>query len=336
MINIEKILDNKAQFLALTSLHLEEFESLLAPFQTRWYQYHKHYDIYGRRRKRPLSAKAYLSDTRNLSTSQMKLFFILLFFKTNSIQQQLAAEFEMDQSQVSRWIKILLPILHQAIKDCHCQAAQTMDELVRLFRQRQSPPHSNKKKETDSQVLNVDVTARPIGKNVDLKAQKKEYSKKHHGHRVKNTIICDEYQFIHFAGPTWLGSMHDKTIILEEIPHLIPLQTYQLWFSKDKGYQNYQPQGVHLLEPFRASRGNPLTPMQKRFNSWVNSIRVVVENAISGVKRLNLLAQPIRYYNHDVRNQFFQIGCGLHNLRVHFRRHNYSRGATRVRANLNF
>lgn len=334
MINVERILKNETQFLALTSLHVEEYEALFVHFKPRWEQYHKHYDIFGKRRKKPLSPRAYLGNTRNLSTTRIKLFFILLFFKTNSIQQQLAAEFEMDQSQVSRWIRILIPILHRAIKDCHCQAAYTMDELIQLFRQRQDP--SDSAQEPQSQLLSLDVTARPIGENVDREAQKKDYSKKHHGHRLKNTIICDEFQFIHFAGPTWLGSMHDKTIILEEIPHLNPLENYQLWLSKDKGYQKYQPSGVHLLEPFRASRHQALKPMEKRFNTWVNSIRVVVENAISGVKRLMLLAQPIRYWKHDLRNHFFQIGCGLHNLRVRFRMHNYSRGASRVRAKLNF
>lgn len=102
MINIERILNNETQFKALTSLELKEYEALLGHFRHRWYQYHKHFSILGKRRKRPLSATAYKKDTRTLSSVEVKLFFILIFFKTNSIQQQLAAEFELDQGHVSR------------------------------------------------------------------------------------------------------------------------------------------------------------------------------------------------------------------------------------------
>lgn len=336
MLNIEKILNNERQFKALTSLTLEEFEALLRPFRHRWYQYHKHYTILGKRRKKPSSARAYQNNTRTLSTVETKLLFILLFFKTNSIQQQLAAEFDMDQGHVSRWIGLLLPLLHQAIVDCHCQAAHNMDELIRLFRQRQAPPPNDQGQSQDIQVLNLDVTARPIGRKVDDEAQKVDFSSKHHGHRIKNTVLCDEYQFIHFVGPTWHGSTHDKAMAVEELPHLGPLKCYNLWLGKDKGYQGYQPKGVHLLEPIRAARGRPLTKFDKEYNAWVNSIRTVVEHAISGIKRLALLAQPMRYWRHRLRDQFFQIGCGLHNLRVRFRRHAYARGAARMRASLYF
>ena len=335
MMNVSKILEHETQFRALTSLNIDEFETLLRFFRHRWHQFHKHYNVYGRRRKRVLSAKAYLKPTRTLPSVEDKLFFILLFFKTGSIQQQLAANFEMDQSQVSRWIKLLLPLLHESIVDCHCQAAQTMEELIQLFRQRQGPPNSGDLS-TTPESLHLDVTARPIAENIDRSAQKKDFSAKHHGHRLKNTLICDEFQFIHFAGPTWLGSMHDKTIINLELPSLNFLKSYELWLSKDKGYQKYQPFGVHLLEPIRNPPKGEMSDFEKEYNTWVNSIRVIIEHAISGVKRLQLLAQPHRYHNAKYRNDFFQIGCGLHNLRVRFRRHNYSRGASRIRASLNF
>lgn len=110
---------------------------------------------------------------------------------------------------------------------------------------------------------------------------------------------------------------------------------FELWFSKDKGYQAYRPQGVHLLEPFMAKRGKPLTDFEKEYNSWNNSTRTVVEHTICGVKRLALLAHPMRYWKQALQHQFFQVGCGLHNLRVRFRSHAYAHGAMRLRDNLN-
>jgi hypothetical protein len=66
---------------------------------------------------------------------------------------------------------------------------------------------------------------------------------------LKNTVLCDEYQFIHFAGQTWNGSVHDSTMVVEELPSLEAHKPYGLWFIKDKGYR---PEGVHLIEPFKA------------------------------------------------------------------------------------
>jgi len=332
MIDIKKILENETQLKALTSLQLNEFTALLRHFRPRWQQHYKHFSILGHRRKSPLSASHYLKDTKTLPSVEAKLLFILMLFKTNSIQQQLAAEFDMDQSHVSRWMKTLLPLLHKAIVDCHCHPAEDMDELIRLFRQRNEDAGGTGHVET----LNADATARPIGRNIDDEAQRHDFSGKHHGHRVKNTVVCDECQFIHFAGPTWSGAMHDRAMIAEELPSLDALKAYSLWFSKDKGYQGYQPQGVHLLEPFKARRGHPLTGFQKEYNAWVNSTRTVVEHAIGGVKRLALLAQPMRYWKQSLRHQFFVVGCGLHNLRVRLRANAYAHGAQRVRVNINF
>lgn len=116
------------------------------------------------------------------------------------------------------------------------------------------PPGSNQ----GPQTLNIDVTKGPIGRNINDAAQGQDYSGKQHGHRLKNTVLCDEYQFIHFTGPTWNGSIHDKTMAAQELPDLNRLQAYQLWLSKDKGYQ---PAGVHLLELYKAKPKQPLTSL---------------------------------------------------------------------------
>ncbi len=147
----------------------------------------------------------------------------------------------LKQSHVSHWLKVLRPLLQKAIEDLHCQPAQDMDELIRLFRQRRDGADSD---------------------------------------------------------------------------------------------QGYRPAGVHCMEPFKARRKHPLSPFQKQYNTWCNSMRSVVEHAIGGVKRLALLTQPMRYWKQEVRHQIFVIGCGLHNLRVRFRTRAYVRGAQRVRAHL--
>jgi len=331
--DIQDIKKNQAQFLSLTSLYESEFDELLVPFSRRWVNFYKHKKITGKRRAKPLSGWQLESSTKVLPNIEDKLFFILYFLKNGHIQQSLSAQFKMNQSNVSQWIKVLTPILNQSIIDLHLQAAQTMDDLVRLFRNRQRIENLSKCEKSES--LHLDATEREMQRNTDQEAQKFDYSGKQGAHTLKNSVISDEFQFVHFAGFTHRGAIHDKTMITDEIPDLSLLKKYELWFSKDKAYQSYQPSGVHLLEPFKAKRNRPVKDWQKRFNQWISSIRICSEHAICGIKRCRILKEKLRYFDSTFRNQIFLVACGLHNLRVTRRKINYANGASRIRARMN-
>lgn len=334
--NVLKLLKKETQFLSLTSLYPSEFEELLTYFSTRWYKYHKHFDFHGKRRSKPLTIKQSNRATKTLSSMEDKLYFILYFFKNNHLQQSLAAQFDMNQGQVSRWIKILMPLLEQCIVDLHLQAAQTMDELVRLFRNRQKI--NNAARHEAAQSLHVDASEREQGRNIDQAAQKHDYSGKKGTHTLKNTVLCDEFQFIHFTGFTHRGAISDKAMVEDELPDFEALRGFSLFFSKDKGYQAYDPKGVFLLSPFKASRNHPLTGEQELVNSWISSIRIVCEHAIAGVKRCRIVKEKIRYFCSAFRDKVWRIACGLHNFRVTRRNVAYANSAslTRARINLDF
>ncbi len=331
--DIQKIKENQTQFLSLTSLYDTEFDELLIPFSDRWKKYFKYRSITGKRRRKPLTARQLEHSTSKLTTMVEKLFFILYFFKNNHLQQSLGLQFDMTQGQVSRWTKILSPVLEQSIVDLHLQPAQTMDDLVRLFRNRQRLDNLSGSEKPES--LHLDATERLIERNIDQEAQKFDYSGKKGGHTLKNSIISDEFQFVHFAGFTHRGAIHDKTMAVDEVPDLSLLKKFELWFSKDKAYQGYQPSGVNFLEPFKAKRGHPLKAWQKRFNQWISSIRICSEHAICGIKRCRILKEKLRYFDSTFRNQIFLVACGLHNLRLTRRKINYANGVSRIRARMN-
>lgn len=333
---LQKILRNEKQFLALTTLRLSEFEELLVPFSHRWYEFIKHFNFRNERRKKPLTAAQISSATKSLQSDKEKLYFILYFFKNAHLQESLAAQFDMNQGHISRWIKLLRPILEQSIIDLHLQPARTMEELVKLFRYRQEEENISTCESVES--MHMDVTERGLERNLDYKAQEQEFSGKKKTHTLKNTVINDENQFVHFLGYTFVGSTHDKAMAEQELPDFKLLEQWQLWLSKDKAYQAYQPQGVHLLEPFKAARNRPLTDLQKEFNQWLSSIRIVSEHAISGIKRCRILKEKLRYFSSDFRDKICLVSAGLHNLRVTRRKNTYQLGAQRVsaRIKLNF
>lgn len=331
--NVTKIYNHPTQFLAITSLTTQEFDLLLSPFIERWQEWYKYYDFRMKRRSKPLSSNVAQSPTRTLSTNEDKLFFILYMFKNNPLQQLAAASFDMDQGQVSKWFKVLSPILADAIRDLHLQPARNMEELVRLFRDRRND--ANKHEECrDIQTLNLDATERPICRKTDFEAQKHDYSGKQKHHTVKNSIVCDEYRYIHFLGPTWRGAIHDKRMIELELPSLSDLEGQDVWLAKDTAYQAYCPAGVILLEPFKATQKNPLTALQKQINSWVSSIRTVVEHAIGGIKRLRLVSEKWRLSISDRIDQAMFIAAGLHNLRTSQRQASYIGAHARTCARL--
>lgn len=256
------------------------------------------------------------SPTKTLRSSRQKLFFILYFFKVNPLQEVAAATFVMNQSQISRWRKVLTPILLAALKDMGLHAARNTDELTRLFRSRQ------RQTEPSDQVgsFHLDATERPIERNLDHTAQKNDYSGKQHGHTTKNTVICDEKQFVHYVGPTWRGAVHDKAMVDMEELDLSAAEFNELWFSKDSGYQGYRiPGQVHHIEPYKAFRGKPLTAIQKEMNKWISPIRVIVENAIGGIKRVRLGAEKLRHFIQDKADQIIDVATALHNFRVRHR-----------------
>lgn len=334
--DIQKILSKPKRFRALTTLEISEFEELLKPFAHRWYQYIKHFTMQGRRRSKPLTFRQIESATDKLQTDQEKLFFILYFFKNNHLQESLGAQFDIDQGHISRWIKVLEPILAQSIDDLHLRPARTMDELVHLFRARQRADSPSQNQVAQS--IHMDASEREIERNHDNDAQEHDYSGKQHDHTIKNTILSDESQFIHFLGFTYRGAVHDKTLAEEELPDFSALSDYDLWLSKDKAYQKYDPEGVHFLAPFKARRNHPLTKAQKKFNVWISSIRITCEHAIAGAKRCRVVKDRIRYFDSTFRDRVFFVACGLHNLRVTRRRKSYATSARNVRAriNLNF
>ena len=188
----ENLYSNEKQFLSLTSLLPSEFDELYIAFAPRWRQWYKHFNFRQKRRNKPLSPKQLNRPTRTLETDQSKLFFMLYMYKINPIQELAAHSFEMDQSQVSRWQKILTPILLQTLSDLGLQAARNTEELIRLFRNRKR----NAKLEDQVESLHLDATERPIQRNLDYTAQRYDYSGKRRYHVVKNSLICDELEFL--------------------------------------------------------------------------------------------------------------------------------------------
>jgi hypothetical protein len=101
------------EFLDFTSLTLDEFQQLVPPFEAA---FHAHMAVW-RLDGKPRTARQF-SVYKNcpLPTPEDRLFFLLTYLKTYSLQVVQGRLFGMGQSKANQWIHVLLPVLLAALR----------------------------------------------------------------------------------------------------------------------------------------------------------------------------------------------------------------------------
>jgi len=114
------------RILDLTSLTVDEFEQLIAPFEAAFVRYMQDWTMEGKRR----TGRRYSQYTNcPLPTPEDRLLFILSYLKVAALQVAHAALFGMTQSNANKWIHVLLPTLHQTLLDLGDAPARHLQTL---------------------------------------------------------------------------------------------------------------------------------------------------------------------------------------------------------------
>jgi len=129
---------------------------------------------------------------------------------------------------------------------------------------------------------------------------------------MKNTVLCDDNQWIHYLSPTESGRMHDKKIADDYPLHLPPGSVLR----QDLGFMGHHPEGVIVEMPHKKPRNGVLSFSQLLYNQLLSPLRVVIEHTNSGIKRLRMLKDTLRLHGEWVRDTVMAVGCGLHNFRA--------------------
>jgi hypothetical protein len=104
------IADRPNEVLDFTSLTVDEFRSLVEPFEAAFQAYMAEWRLDGKQR----SARRYTTYTNcPLPNPEDRLLFILTFLKTNPLQTVHGRMFGMPQNKANQWIHVLLPVLEQ-------------------------------------------------------------------------------------------------------------------------------------------------------------------------------------------------------------------------------
>jgi len=119
-----------------------------------------------------------------------------------------------------------------------------------------------------------------------------------------------------YLSDTYEGSVHDKKICDED-----PFDFQQeIELLQDLGYQGHTPKNAKVQMPVKRSKYKKLTEEEKQENKMKSSRRVVVEHAISGIKRCRIVKDKFRYRRYGYDDLVMELACSLHNFRVEQRK----------------
>ena len=119
--------DRPTEFLDLTSLTLDEFQRLVAPFEAAFQAHMASWRLDGK----PRTARQFaVYKTCPLPTPEDRLFFLLTYLKTYSLQVVQGRLFGMRQSKANQWIHVLLPALLAALRTLGDAPARSLAALT--------------------------------------------------------------------------------------------------------------------------------------------------------------------------------------------------------------
>src|SRR5467141_5029144 len=115
------------EFLDFTSVTLEEFQQLVPPFEAAFQAHMAAWRLDGQ----PRTARQFrVYKNCPLPTPEDRLFFLLTYLKTYSLQVVQGRLFGMGQSKANQWIHVLLPALLAALRTLGDAPARSLAALA--------------------------------------------------------------------------------------------------------------------------------------------------------------------------------------------------------------
>jgi hypothetical protein len=116
-----------SEFLDLTSLTLDEFQQLVPPFETAFHAHMAAWRLDGKPR---IARRFTVYKNCPLPTPEDRLFFMLVYLKTYTLQVVQGRLFGMGQSKANQWMHVLLPVLLAALRALGDAPARSLTALA--------------------------------------------------------------------------------------------------------------------------------------------------------------------------------------------------------------
>lgn len=300
MFNIERALTNKRLMLAITGVTPQEFQNLIPAFSQAWLEEKRK-----QHRKDAKERKLGGGRIGFLKTTAEKLFFILFYYKCYPTYDVLSFIYDCNRSNACRRQFQLSNTIEKTLGKKLTLPERRMKKLEDFF-----------KAFPEAREIFIDGTERPIQRPKDKEKQRANYSGKKKKHTRKNLVITEKNKRVGFLSKTVEGKKHDFTLLKEEAPpENMPPKIKKHMDLGFKGMQKQFPKHIVSM-PKRKPRIKELSEFIKEQNKKKSSVRVLVENALAGVKRLRITTDTFRNRKKNFNDQAMLISCGLWNYHL--------------------
>jgi hypothetical protein len=136
MPKFDSILQNERRLRAFTGLDIATFTDFLPHFTLAMERYLHRTTLDGYIRE---GDRAITYANSPLPTPHDRLLFILTYLKQNAIQEVHGQLFDMSQSNVSKWVRLLLDILNSALASQRLLPARTAADLAAMLQAEITP-----------------------------------------------------------------------------------------------------------------------------------------------------------------------------------------------------
>lgn len=301
MMNIEKVFKNDRLMHALTGMSAKEFAGLLPEFEKVWDMARlREYQNNPRRERKPGGGKKGF-----LKTSGQKLFFILLYYECYPTYDLASFLYDCNRSAACRRQQKLSAILERTLKRklvLPKRQIRSVEEFLKAF--------------PEAKEVFIDGTERPIQRPQDGETQRANYSGKKKRHTRKNIIISTKKKRIGFLSKTVEGKESDIMVLrVTAPPRYTPPHVKTHVDLGFKGLDTEYPDHRFSI-PAKKPRTHDLTAAQRAKNKKKSGVRVLVEHAIGGIKRLNIVSQVFRNKKKGFDDQAMLISSGLWNYHL--------------------
>jgi len=312
----EKILRNSPELVkAFAGLPADKFWGLLKRVKVRLPGYERE------RHERPDRQRA-VGGGRNFNQPPViRVMLILTYLRLHISQETVALLFGATQTDVSRELRRLLPLIRQLLP---------APQVWKVMEEGEMPTEAaalELAQLADGRAL-VDATEQQVYRSQDNEVRKAYYSGKKKEFTLKTEFVTDGEHHIVAISEAVPGAKHDKKLS-DEVKTVERLPT-GCEASADKGYQGLteqvskvtvrnmetgEEQQVPRLKvntPIKKPQGKELAKEEKAFNRQLGAIRVRVEHCIGWAKNWAIIATRFRCAL-SIYALIMQVVCGLVN-----------------------
>jgi hypothetical protein len=293
MISLEHAKRSDRLMRATTSLTVLEFEDLARRFDLLWSGVRASKTAAGAARQRRVGG----GRKGCLVSAELKLFFILLYYKAYPTQDVMGLLFGITQGQVSEWVRQLTAVVGQLLP--LQRPARQARQLAEMLAE-----------QPELQEVIIDGTERRLPRPQHRGKQKRFYSGRKKRHAVKNVIIVGRHKVL-WCSSTVPARRHDKRVA-EQARLRLPKDVFLLG---DSGFEGLEPGQAKVATPWKRPKGGRLHWTRRDFNRQLAGHRIAVEHTLASVKRLRILRDEFRNRRKGMVDEVMAIGCTLHNFR---------------------